>query len=177
MLPRYLTYQWPLDDLAALMGGDDPTLTEEYLEWSYFTQEEWQDPESDPEAWALGVISANPGLWVAELCRIKHDRENTAAEIAYCGLCREYANRRKRVRAAKLGDPLPGFTSGAYQLHPPCSNRAFTWLRKLTYRLERAGFLLRKRERIPDGRQARGWDWGTRLYPLQNTTATTATEN
>ncbi|MCK6625525.1 MAG: hypothetical protein L6R45_10160 [Anaerolineae bacterium] len=167
MLPRWLEYQCNLDDLDDLMGGSDPTVSADYLEWSYFTQEGWADPDTDPEAWALDIIAANPGLWVAELCRIKHDLASTPANIAYCGLCAEYANPRKRRRAARLGPSLPGFESGQYQLHPPCSSQALTWLRKLTYRLERGGFLLRKRERIPDHHQPRGWDWGTRLYPFQ----------
>ncbi len=164
-LPRFIEYQISPLDWACLEGGD-PTCDEAYIEWSYWTQGEYLDPEDDPKAWALAVIGENPDVWVAELCRIKHDLASDTQGVAYCGLCTEYVNGRKRARAKALGPPLPGFDQGQYQLHKPCSAKALTWLRKLTYRLEQAGFLLRQRERIPDQRQARGWDWGTRLYRL-----------
>lgn len=66
-------------------------------------------------------------------------------------------------------EPLPGFeTIGcAYQLHSPCSRRDLTWLRHQIYRLVRRGRVEKRREKIPDLRQARGWDWGSRLYPVE----------
>lgn len=80
-----------------------------------------------------------------------------------------YANPRKRQRAAELPpETLPGFeaTGGAFQIHPACSRRDLTWLRHLVYRLVRRGQVEKRREKRPDLRQARGWDWMSTLYPL-----------
>lgn len=165
---RYVEYLVSPSDWAAIESEEgDETNWDAYLAETYFTADIFPDVEEDPEGWALAIIDAQPGVWVAELCRIKHDRPSDNLNIARCGLCPEYANNRKRARARALGPTLPGFDllGGQYQLSKPCSAKALTWLRKLTYRLEKAGFLFRRREKIPDLRQARGWDWGTRLYP------------
>lgn len=127
-------------------------------------------PQPETVAWIEGAIQANPGIWISRLCRAKHGRPETFYSIARCGQCRSYSNGRKRRRAANLPPvPLPGFetTGGAFQLHSPCSRRDLTWLRHQIYRLVRRGRVEKRREKIPDQRQARGWDWGSRLYSLK----------
>jgi hypothetical protein len=64
---------------------------------------------------------------------------------------------------------LPGFKDigGAYQLHTPCSPRHLTWLRHLIYRLVGQGQVVKVREKRPDLRQPRGWDWMACLYPAK----------
>ncbi len=126
-------------------------------------------PQPGTPAWVEAAIAANPGIWIARLCRGMHGRPESFRSIAWCGQCRSYGNNRKRQRAARLPpEPLPGFSDigGAFQLHPPC-RRDLTWLRHLIYRLVRLGRVEKRREKIPDLRQARGWDWGSRLYPLK----------
>ena len=118
--------------------------------------------------WVQAAIQAQPGVWTARLCRQMHGLPETERSILYCGLCQDYANPRKRARAACLPtQTLPGFEAigGGFQLRPPCSKRGLTWLRKLIYRLRDRGQIETCRERIPDCRQPRGWDWGTRIYP------------
>lgn len=117
--------------------------------------------------WVQAAIEAHPGVWTARLCRQMHDLPETKTSILHCGLCDQFSNKRKRVRAARLPPTLPGFEDigGGYQLHPPCSKRGLTWLRKLLYRLRDRGRIQTRRERIADCRQGRGWDWGTRIYP------------
>ena len=125
-----------------------------------------ETPESP--RWVQAAIEAQPGVWTARLCRQMHDRRETKADIAHCGLCNQYSNARRRRRAAQLpAQTLPGFETigGGFQLRPPCSQRGLTWLRKLIYRLRDRGQIETRRERIPDCRQPRGWDWGTRIYP------------
>lgn len=126
---------------------------------------DWPAPET-PE-WVQAAIAANPGTWITRLCRAKHQLPETYQSIAYCGQCRSFANSRKRRRAANLQqEVLPGFEQigGAYHLHPPCSKRDLTWLRHLIYRLVRQGKVVKVREKRPDLRQARGWDWMSCLY-------------
>jgi hypothetical protein len=122
-------------------------------------------PES-PQ-WVQAAIEAQPGVWTARLCRQMHGWPETEISILRCGLCQDYANPRKRARAACLPTrTLPGFEAigGGHQLRPPCSKRGLTWLRKLIYRLRDRDQIQTHRERIPDCRQPRGWDWGTRIY-------------
>ena len=116
--------------------------------------------------WVQAAIEAHPGVWTARLCRAMHDLPETEASIIYCGRCTCYANRAKRARARRYARMplLPGFDKHPYQLHPPCSRRDLTWLRKLIYRLRDRRQIETRRERIPDCRQPRGWDWGTRIY-------------
>lgn len=126
-------------------------------------------PEPETPAWVEAAIEANPGIWIARLCRAMHGRPENFRSIARCGQCAGYANFRKRRRAANLPpEPLPGFESigGAFQLQPPCSRRDLTWLRHLVYRLVRRGQIEKRREKCLDLRQPRGWDWMSTLYPL-----------
>lgn len=147
----------------------DETDWETYFEWAYWTSDDLLDPEQESRQWLLELIQINPGVWMAEACRIKHDLPSDNESIAWCGLCKEYANIRKRNRSAALPPKtLPGFEKigGAYQLHPPCSKRALTWIRQTIYALEAKGLVERRPlEVIPDPRQGRGWDFGTRVYP------------
>jgi hypothetical protein len=124
-----------------------------------------EDPES-PE-WVEAAIEANPGRWTARLCRAMHGHKEIIESIIHCGLCKCYTNSRRRARAAARPPLLPGFEEigGAFQLHEHCGRRGLTWLRKLIYRLRGRGKVETRRERIPDLRQPRGWDWGTRIYP------------
>jgi len=127
-------------------------------------------PAPDTPEWVQAAITANPGTWITRLCRAKHQLPETYQSIAYCGQCRSFANGRKRRRAANLQrEVLPGFEQigGNYHLHPPCSQRELTWLRHLIYRLVRQGQVVKHREKRPDLRQARGWDWMSCLYPTE----------
>jgi hypothetical protein len=124
-------------------------------------------PRPDTLSWIEAAIEASPGVWISRLCRARHGLLETFRSIARCGQCLSYANPRKRRRAAALpSELLPGFETigGAFQLHPPCSHQDLTWLRHQVYRLARLGRVEKRREKIPDLRQARGWDWGSRLY-------------
>ena len=164
------------DDLApqvaALLGNLLDCLTDDgeldhgtYWHIMEASAYEWPQPET-PE-WVARVVQAQPGIWTARLCRAMHNRTESQRDIARCGLCAEYANPRKRERARRLGQPLPGFEEmgGALQLHPPCSRCGLSWLRRQVYRLRARNVLETRRDKIPDLRQARGWDIGTRLYP------------
>jgi hypothetical protein len=119
-------------------------------------------PEPGTAAWVADAVAANPGIWTAALCRAMHGLPETEESVVYCGRCEEYANPRKRARARRYAamPTLPGFEA-PYQLHPRC-DRGLTWLRHQLYVMatvrREAGAV------IPDCRQQRGWDFGTRLY-------------
>ena len=120
----------------------------------------YEAPEPESAEWVLAILAEQPGLWIAALCRAMHWLPEDVESIKLCGLCSEYANPRKRKRAQfHLEHTLPGIEP-AYQLRPPCSKHGLTWLRKLLYKLP----IERRREKIPDQAQARGWDWGSRCY-------------
>ena len=157
-------------DLACIADGDEiDEGTLHHMEQYLLDDLAVESPESRP--WVQAAIEARPGVWTARLCRAMHEMPETESSILRCGLCMEFANGRKRWRAANLPEnTLPGFenTGGAYQLRPPCSKRGLSWLRRQIYRLRDLGRIETRRERIPDCRQARGWDWGTRLYPKEN---------
>jgi hypothetical protein len=127
--------------------------------------EVYELPQPETPEWVQAAIEARPGVWTARLCRAMHGVPETEQGIAYCGLCVSYVNPRKRRRAACLPNLLPGFAEGAYMLRQSCSKRDLTWLRRTVCRLCKAGKIVTRRERIPDVRQARGWDIGTRIYP------------
>jgi hypothetical protein len=158
----------PEPDLACLAddGELDRGLALHLLHEAIF---DW--PAPDTPAWVQAAIAANPGVWISRLCRAKHGLGENLRSIAYCGQCAGgYANPRRRKRAAALQkEVLPGFEQigGAYQLHEPCSRRDLTWLRQLIYRLVRQGRVIKVREKRPDLRQPRGWDWMSCLYPTE----------
>ena len=171
---------WTIDDIPpeirALVGDDLACLADDgqldhglILHLAYAAIYEWPEPET-PE-WVEAAIKANPGIWIARLCRAMHGLSETFRHIAYCGQCAVgYANPRKRKRAAALPTAvLPGFEQigGAFSLHPACSQRDLTWLRHQIYRLVQHGRIEKLREKRPDLRQARGWDWVSTLYPKQ----------
>jgi hypothetical protein len=145
---------------------NDDEVSRRQIEYWLYCEDELPDPATDPKEWLLEAIDAEPGRWTAELCRLKHDVPSDNQGIAYCGLCQEYANPRKRARSKALGPALPGFGRGAYKLHPACSKQGLTWLRKTLSRLAKNGLITKiQNARIPDIRQARSWDFGTRIYP------------
>ncbi len=155
-------------DLACLTGDDGLIDRGTVLYLAEEAVYEWPAPET--VAWVQTAIEANPGIWIARLCRAMHGKPETYQSIVWCGVCAQYANPRRRSRAARLPDKtLPGLTEigGAYQLHPPCSSRGLTWLRHQIYRLVRQGRIKKLRKKAPDVRQPRGWDWMSRLYPLK----------
>jgi len=162
-LPRQMFYLFTPASLQLLLEATD-------FDWQYlydcYNNGDLPNAEIEPADWLEAVVIEWPGLWKAELCRIKHDIPSTPGWIAYCGLCTEYANPRKRARAAALGPELPGMEGmGSYTLHPPCSNRALTWIRKTLTRWSQRAVVIRKPGSIIlDSRQARGWDFGTRVY-------------
>ena len=159
-IPPELRALIPEEDLCAI--AEDEML--DYSTVLYLAQAEvYELPQPGTREWVLTAIAANSGdFWITKLCRAMHGHRENIRSISWCGVCSEYANVRKRRRAAKLPPkPLPGFEEigGAFQLHPPCSNHGLTWLRKLIYRLENKGQVERSREPRPDIRQARGWDY------------------
>ena len=119
---------------------------------------------------AMNEIMASPGIWTARLCRTLNGLSETEDSIIHCGLCSDYANPRKRERARRLArqPTLPGWTRGRpYQLHPPCSFVGLKQLQGMLYKLRDVALMLHsERARIPDSRNYRGWDVGTRWYPL-----------
>ncbi len=125
-------------------------------------------PEPETPGWVIAAVQANPGkFWIAQLCRAMHGLPENFKSITWCGLCQEYANPRKRERSNNLPrQTLPGLeeTGGAFRLHPPCSKRGLTWLRKVVYRLVDRGWVKKIREFRPDMRQARGYDLMSVLY-------------
>jgi hypothetical protein len=125
-------------------------------------------PEPETVEWVMTAVQANPGkFWISQLCRAMHGLPENFKSITWCGLCQEYANPRKRERSNNLPrQTLPSLeeTGGAFQLHPPCSKRGLTWLRKLVYRLADRGKVKKIREFRPDICQARGYDLMSVLY-------------
>jgi hypothetical protein len=119
-------------------------------------------------AWVLACVEDEPGIWTAALCRSLNGLPETEESVIWCGLCTEYANPRKRRRAAQCPPILPGFEEigGAYQLHPPCGRIRLRLLRSLLSTLERATMVRGEPgSEIPDSRNHRGWDYATRWYP------------
>jgi hypothetical protein len=107
-LARWLEFQIsPLD--WACLEGDDPTCDEAYIEWSYWTQGEYLDPRTTPQ----------PGRWLSSVKirgvggrAMPHQARSAQrhSHIAYCGLCCEYANRRKTGQAKAPGRRYPAST-------------------------------------------------------------------
>ena len=124
------------------------------------------DVREDMVCWVLCRVEDEPGIWTARLCRAMNGLPETPQSVAYCGLCADYANPRKRARAARLGPLLPGFDEGAYQLHSSCSRMQLRFLRSLLTTLERATMVVSEPGAvIPDSRNYRGWDFATRWWP------------
>jgi hypothetical protein len=116
----------------------------------------------------MNAVFAAPGIWTARLCRQLNGLAETAESVIYCGLCRQYANLRKRKRAATLpAQPLPGFPA-AYRLHPPCQRIELRRLQYVLHVLEDETLMIygQRRARIPDSRNHRGWDYATRWHPI-----------
>lgn len=164
-----------LPELADAAGVLDAGIMA-YLEQSLY--EDW--PELGTPEWVLAAVVSSPGLWTTKLCRALHGIPETVEGIGWCGRCTVYANPNKRARAqACPRRTLPGWEriGGAGQLHPPCGpyhqtsgdgqgqRRHLRWLRYRLQKLERQGLVYHRRERIPDLRQARGWDIATCWYP------------
>ena len=123
------------------------------------------DVREDLTMMVLSYVADEPGIWTARLCRRINGLPETNRAVAWCGLCRDYANPRKRERARRLGKPLPGMEA-TLQIHPPCPTVPFRLLQDLLGLLEEATMVFGRREEIPDPRNARGWDFATRWYPL-----------
>lgn len=122
--------------------------------------------DTGPSAEMLAIIDElrlESPLWTAELCR----RLNSQPDVAYCGLCADYANPRKRARAAAWASKqacLPGL-SPAWCLHPPCRRLRLARLQRVLAQMARYEMVATvPRCLIPDPRQARGWDYGTRIW-------------
>lgn len=118
--------------------------------------------------WVLSLVSDNPGFWTARLCRLINGLPETEQSVIHCGLCSDYANPRKRERAERYAQhpTLPGFEP-PYQLHPPCLTISLKQLQNMLHKLRDDCLMVySERDRIPDSRNHRGWDVGTRWYPL-----------
>lgn len=127
-------------------------------------------PNEELLLWVESRIKAEPGIWTARLCRLLNGCElDTEAAIIHCGYCQDYANPRKRNRAEVHNYPtLPGLEP-PHQLHPPCRSMPLRKLRYLLDVLENTADLVYSvpGSEIPDIRQPRGWDYGTRFYPAE----------
>ncbi|MBN1889993.1 MAG: hypothetical protein JW850_18500 [Thermoflexales bacterium] len=109
----------------------------------------YEMPQPETAEWVECAVAANPGVWMARLCRAMHGRRETLRDIAWCGTCACYSNRRRRARASRLPPAtLPGYEKigGAFALHPPCSRCGLTWLRRQVYKLRKAGRIVSRRE-------------------------------
>ncbi|MEA3339467.1 MAG: hypothetical protein U9R15_05820 [Chloroflexota bacterium] len=117
----------------------------------------------------LSYVETYPGLWTARLCRLINDLPENERSVIHCGLCSDYANPRKRKRAAQYAahPTLPGF-SPQYQLHPPCFTISLRQLQGILRKLRDQCLMVLSEEqsRIPDSRNGRGWDLATRWYPF-----------
>ena len=49
----------------------------------------------------LSYVENNPGIWTARPCRSINGLPETESSVIHCGLCADYANPRKRERAAQ----------------------------------------------------------------------------
>lgn len=158
-LPRWLKEQIDPD------VWDDEEFSDNYLLYSYYcTEGLFECPEANPKEFVTTIITMNPGIWTAKLCRIKHDIPETKQSISFCGLCEQYANPRKRERGRRMAltGLLPGFEQGQYEIHPPCSRKALTWLRHTLKRMVRDEELTEQRMmEIVDLCQERGYDYAT----------------
>lgn len=128
---------------------------------------------SQDEVWVwCNVIRShvldNPGIWSARLCRLMNGIPETREGVVYCGLCKGYANPRKRARDPTVHGQLllPGIQGGGeYEVRPECERMPFTRLRGLLRRAEHLELISRReRQVIPDEFNHRGWDFATRLY-------------
>lgn len=115
----------------------------------------------------LCEVEDEPGIWTARLCRSLNGVPETEIGIRFCGRCTDYANMRKRARAVRHAEmpTLPGLAP-AYQLHAPCLTLHFKAVMRYLARLAWATMIHGVQEEIPDPCQPRGWDFGTRWYPL-----------
>ncbi len=118
--------------------------------------------------WVLGWVEDNPGIWTAKLCRLINDVPETERGVIHCGLCRCYANPRKRKRAARYAaiPTLPGMDP-PYQLHAPCAQMSLRRLQDILRKLRDECLMIRSEQGsvIPDSRNHRGWDYATRWFP------------
>lgn len=121
------------------------------------------------EDWLATVnaaITADEGIWTCRLCRQLNRLPETLESVIYCGQCADYANPRKRARAEawEVQAQLPGMEH-PFAIHEACPGISLRKLRYMLDVLENTCDLVRGyRERIPDERQARGWDFATRYY-------------
>ncbi len=86
------------DDLACLVDEEGELDHGLIMRMAYAACYEWPEPET-PE-WIEAAVEANPGVWIARLCRAMRNLPEVFRSIAYCGQCLEFSNQRKRNRAA-----------------------------------------------------------------------------
>lgn len=93
----------------------------------------------------MRIVRERPGITVAQLCRLLNKKD-----LDYCITirCCDYLNPRRRRGGCQT---------------PPCRYR-YSRVSRLVRRLEREGKLYSYRERKPDNRQPRGWDYMKALY-------------
>ena len=94
------------------------------------------------------LVKRRPGISASEACRIINGR--TLDECIYVIRCKYYLNPRRRRKGARK---------------PPCIYN-LARVRRTLKALEREGKLVSFRERIPDHRQPRGWDYARLYYPV-----------
>ena len=107
------------------------------------------------------VVKASPGIPLALLCRTL----NAQPSVEWCGVCKSYSNKRRRLRAEAWAenDTLPDLPA-PYQLHEPCPGIGFDNVRKSVYALAERKLIRLEHEQRKDTRQPRGWDWMTCCY-------------
>lgn len=116
----------------------------------------------DYKAIVMSYLAEEPNIWTAKLCRLMNEVPETVEGIRFCGHCIDYANQRKRKRAACMPMLLPGMEEGAYLLHGPCRFMQLRLLQSILRSLENNQIVFSKPMTvIPDPVGTRGWDYAT----------------
>lgn len=117
------------------------------------------------EDWKILIMNrvqdSSGEAWTAKMCRLINSIEESKRGISWCGRCADYANMRKRKKAARQPMLLPGFDDGAYLIHAPCTTIRLKRLMYILRWLEDHQLVYSTRETIPDPCTPRGWDTAT----------------
>lgn len=96
----------------------------------------------------LDMIRSRPGIHTCELCRKLNGKWKY-----YCGRKLCFANPRKRSK---------------FLIRKPDCELPLSTLRTALRRMIQKGLVVKKREKRPDGRNNRGWDWMQCYYVVES---------